>query len=551
MYPIRSGLYPAQSMHQRFLCQRDATMVTWRRICNRLGGAVSDSATSRPPRARSLSRTFHMQHPIIIQGGMGVAVSNWRLARAVSRMGELGVVSGTLLAVILARRLEAGDPGGDMRRALGQFPLPAVAERVLEHYYAPGGKQPGTAFTNVAMPSLQPAPALTELIVAANFVEVFLAKEGHDGKVGINLLEKIQLATLPSLFGAMLAGVDYVLMGAGIPRAIPGVLDRFAEGQPADLKIDVEGALAGNECLSTFSPPAFCGGSAPRLRRPYFLAIISSSTLAMTLARKSNGRVDGFVVEGEPAGGHNAPPRGALQLGPTGEPLYGPRDVPEIAKIQELGLPFWLAGAQARPESLRTALESGAAGIQVGTAFAFCTESGISPDLKAQVLAASQSGDAGVFTDPAASPTGFPFKVARLPGTLSEPEVYAARERLCDLGYLRQPFQKPDGSIGYRCAAEPVRDYVRKGGSELDATGRKCLCNGLVATVGLGQHRAGGEEPPIVTAGREISELPRLMHAGTGDYSAADVIRYLRGERAEGAEQPAQADLIIGAAARV
>ena len=33
--------------------------------------------------------------PRIIQGGMGVAISDWGLAQAVSRTGQLGVVSGT------------------------------------------------------------------------------------------------------------------------------------------------------------------------------------------------------------------------------------------------------------------------------------------------------------------------------------------------------------------------------------------------------------------------------------------------------------------------
>ncbi|MGD8321328.1 MAG: hypothetical protein PVJ02_12765, partial [Gemmatimonadota bacterium] len=35
--------------------------------------------------------------PVIIQGGMGVGISGWRLARAVSSRGQLGVVSGTAL----------------------------------------------------------------------------------------------------------------------------------------------------------------------------------------------------------------------------------------------------------------------------------------------------------------------------------------------------------------------------------------------------------------------------------------------------------------------
>ena len=40
--------------------------------------------------------------PTIIQGGMGAAVSDWRLANAVSSHGQLGVVSGTALDAILA-----------------------------------------------------------------------------------------------------------------------------------------------------------------------------------------------------------------------------------------------------------------------------------------------------------------------------------------------------------------------------------------------------------------------------------------------------------------
>ena len=71
-------------------------------------------------------------------------------------------------------------------------------------------------------------PELRELCVVANFVEVWLAREGHDQPVGINYLEKIQLPHLPSIYGAMLAGVDYVLMGAGIPLKIPGALDALA-----------------------------------------------------------------------------------------------------------------------------------------------------------------------------------------------------------------------------------------------------------------------------------------------------------------------------------
>lgn len=460
---------------------------------------------------------------------MGVAVSNWRLARAVSRLGELGVISGTMLAVILARRLQAGDLEGDMRRALAHFPIPGVAERVIADHYVPGGKPADAPYKLTAMPSVQPGPALTELTVAANFVEVFLAKEGHTGGVGINLLEKMQLATLPSLYGAMLADVDYVLMGAGIPRSIPGALDKLAAGEPVELRIDVNGAVPGEEFVTKLDPTTLWQGTPAKLKRPQFVAIVSSATLALTLAKKSNGRVDGFIVEGDVAGGHNAPPRGPMQLSTVGEPIYGPRDVPDLEKIREIGLPFWLAGAYARPEKLTEALKLGAAGIQVGTAFAFCEESGVEATLKLEAVRASRAGQAKVFTDPSASPTGFPFKVVEMPGTLSQPEVYALRERICDLGGLRQPYRKDDGTLGYRCASEPPEDFLRKGGDPAELAGRKCLCNGLAANVGFGQVRDGVAELPLLTAGNEISDLSRLVPAGQETFRAEDVIRYLRG----------------------
>jgi len=460
---------------------------------------------------------------------MGVAVSGWRLARAVAQAGQLGVVSGTALASVFARQLQLGDPDGHLARAMAHFPLPTVAERVWKKYYIAGGKAADAPFKPTPMPSLNSGTAITELTVLANFAEVFLAKEGPAGRIGINFLEKIQLPTLPSLYGAMLAGVDYVLMGAGIPRSIPGALDRFARGEAAELKLDVTGTAPGDDCLATFDPRTLFAGPAPMLPRPLFLAIISSATLALTLARKSNGRVDGFIVEGATAGGHNAPPRGPMQLSENGEPVYGPRDVPELAKIREIGLPFWLAGAYARPEKITEARGLGAAGVQIGTAFAFCEESGITPALKREVLRLSRVEALRVFTDPLASPTGFPFKVLQLLGTLSDEARYLARQRICDLGYLRETYRKSDGTIGYRCAGEPVEDYVRKGGALADTVGRKCLCNGLMATAGLGQLRPDGTEDPIVTAGDEVIHLARYLPAAGDSYGAADVIQWLLG----------------------
>jgi nitronate monooxygenase len=482
-----------------------------------------------------------MTEPLIIQGGMGVAVSNWRLARAVSREGQLGVVSGTALDSVLARRLQLGDPDGALRRALARFPDPGLADRVLERFFVPGGKPPGTPFRNPALYSLHPSRELLELTVAANFAEVFLAKEGHPGPVGVNYLEKIQLPTLPSLYGALLAGVDYVLMGAGIPRAIPEILDRLARHQPVSLAIQVHGAAPGDDHRTNFDPSEVLAGTLPPLKRPKFLAIVSSEVLAQALARKSSGRVDGFVVEGPTAGGHNAPPRGPLRLSEKGEPLYGPRDRVDPAAMRELGLPFWLAGSYADPAKLREARAQGAAGIQVGTFFAYCEESGLAEGVKQGVLGNLIKGGAEVFTDPKASPTGFPFKVVSLEGTLSELSQYLKRPRICDLGYLRSVFKRKDGSIGYRCPGEPVETYLQKEGKVEETEGRKCICNGLMAAVGLGQdQRNGYRERPLVTSGDDLSRIVSFLKGAKLSYSAADVIRWLLGGSAGApAPQPA------------
>ncbi len=476
---------------------------------------------------------------LIIQGGMGVGVSNWSLAKAVASRGQMGVVSGTGIATVLARRLHQGDPDGNLRRAADAFPFPAVTQRVWNRYFVPDGTTMDIPFKATAMPGKDFSSFLEDLTVLAAFTEVFLAKEGHGGSVGMNLLEKVQTPTLPTLFGAMLAGVDWILMGAGIPRFIPGALDALAAGRAFELKIDVEGAAPGEAFISRFDPVEFVNRSVtagnpasppPPLKRPFFAAIVSSATLAMTLARKSNGRVDGFIVETAIAGGHNAPPRGPLQLTDQGEPIYGPRDVADLKKIAELGLPFYLAGGFATPQQLALAKSVGAAGIQVGTAFAFCQESGISAEIKKKVIQWAAEGGQKVFTDPLASPTGFPFKVLELEDSISQPDIYAQRQRRCDLGYLRRAYRREDGSVGYRCAAEPVEDYLAKGGTVEETVGRKCLCNALFSTIGLGQIDAQGSvEAAIVTAGDEVTEIHRYIPAGKNSYSAADVLRYILG----------------------
>ncbi len=485
-----------------------------------------------------MAAAIALAYPPVIQGGMGVAVSDWVLARAVSLRNQLGVVSGTGIDNVFARRLQDGDIGGHLRRAMDAFPFPDAVEDALAKYFRPGGKADDEPYRGVPMYRQVIDRARERFTVLASFCEVWLAKEGHDGLVGMNLLTKVQMPNLSTLYGAMLAGVDYVLMGAGIPTNIPGALDRMAAGEPASLKLDVEGADRGEIHELTFDP-----GDHPAphpLKRPRFLAIVSSHTLAMMLARKANGHVDGFVVEMPVAGGHNAPPRGGGTRNERGEPVYGERDEVDLEKIRELGRPFWLAGGHGSPEGYREAREAGAQGVQVGTLFAYSNESGFREDLKRDIRRQAQTGELDVRTDPVASPTGFPFKVVQKENTVSQLPVYQERERVCDLGYLRTAYKRDDGRLAYRCPAEPVSTFAKKGGDVAETEGRKCLCNALFAAIGQGQLRKDGRtELPLITSGDHIHAIRHLAGEDGAGYPAADVIDYLLGShdpREEGAE---------------
>lgn len=542
--------------------------------------------------ALKMAQTMEGRHtPKIIQGGMGVQVSSWKLAREVARAGELGVISGTAMDVVVLRWLQDGDPGNLYRNALKHFPDQGMAQRFIDKYYVEGGKAADKPYKPLAMWTLDSPQELREACVLGNFCEVWLAKheddgslvqtpQGTEGLVGINCLTKIQLPTIESLYGAMAANVDYVIMGAGIPMEVPGILDKLAKNEDCKLVIDVDGSEDTDTPVhyAHFSPKGFWEKSGKAelaskdWKRPNFLPIVSSVMLAQAMLKRATGSgptkgIQGFVIEMPTAGGHNAPPRGfrydaekkshSLSLNERGEPIYGPKDEVDLVKFKSAvkELPFYLAGYYARPEKLQEVLAIGGTGIQVGTSFAFAKESGLKQDVKQEVLRQVQAGDLSVFTDPVASPTGFPFKVLELEDSLSVKDKYDSRPRVCNLGYLRTPFVDAKGKVGYRCASEPVDDWVKKGGAVEATVGRKCLCNGLMANAGLPQvspFKAKGSEDKyveeiLITAGDDINQSRRYMKEGVYEYSAKTVVDYLLGRFKE--EYSAEKKLYKDAAA--
>lgn len=458
------------------------------------------------------------------QAGMGVGVSKWPMANIVAKLGQIGTVSGTMLDGTLVYELQMGDLDGNIRRALSHFPFPRIKELVLSKFYVEGGIDKNKIMKRVQKFSVNPPETLIATTICANFVYVWLANEGHDNPVSINYLDKVPMPHIYALTGAILAGVGEITIGAGIPINIPQLIDSICNWGIATYPIEVIGYNKKNwKYTMSLDLNEFLGPKPYELKRPGFIPIISSYSMANILVTKCPvGSIQGFAIEivnekGEPvAGGHNARPKR--------NGVYGEMDIIDFKKIAEFGIPFWLGGGVCSPEAYRKAIELGASGVQIGTAFALCDDSGMNKQSSADTRRLGFLGELVVKTDMIASPTGYPFKVAMLPGTLSDIEVYNQRTRICNIGGLIVPYEREDGEIRYRCSAEPDDDYELKGGDISKIAGVVCLCNCLAQNANVNPSK---DEPIIVTLGDNVDFLKYLMADENSTYHAIDVIEYI------------------------
>ncbi len=457
---------------------------------------------------------------------MGIAVSSWQLAKEVSIAGELGVISGTAIDSVVARRLQDGDLTGDIRRAMAAYPHQETITEIMNRFFIEGGREAGKPYLDVPKLSIKGNLFSNKLLAVASFVEVWLAKEGHNGLIGMNILEKIQLAIPAQLYGAMLADVDYILIGAGIPAQVPHLLNEISQGYKVAMKVDV--ADTKEKHYLHFDPRTLGLDNFP-IKRPLFLAIVTSHALVAYLNKDEETKPDGYVIEYHVAGGHNAPPRAKNHVNDEGEAIYNELDIPNLEKIHASGSPFWLAGGYATPEKVKEAISCGAQGVQVGSLFALANESGFTKENRSSILTSLADPTMRVMTDASASPTGFPFKVIQNNQTLSNDNLYKERTRICDLGYLRTMFQREKGGIGYRCPAEPLDNYEFKNGEVEHAQGSKCLCNALMADIGLGQIRPDGRtEISLLTFGSDL-DGPRALRALHPDgWNAVQALNFLK-----------------------
>ena len=302
--------------------------------------------------------------------------------------------------------------------------------------------------------------------MAANFVEVFLAKEGHDGVVGINYLRKIELP-LPFALLRRDAGRRRLRPGGGGQPLRPP-----RPGAPARRRTRTSPGRSGSrgprsadgDRAVAVSPRSLVPAATAPLAAPAVLAIVASVDLATGLAGDppSPGRTASSSRARAPAATtRRRADRGGSSRGPAA--VYDDRDArghPRHRRPRPAGLARRLL--RQRPRVCAGASPYGAVGVQVGTAFALCQESGFDADLKQP--GARRRWRAGDVSR--AQPTGGSRRPGSRSGswswtaTLSDPQVEADRQRVCDLGVLRSPYRNADGRVDYRCPAEPV-DHLR------------------------------------------------------------------------------------------
>ena len=235
-------------------------------------------------------------------------------------------------------------------------------------------------------------------------------------------MRKVERPLPWALYGAMLAGAAYVLVGAGSPDEIPAMIEKLSRHEPTAMSFKVYGSRSDSgNFYATVRPEALLGGAAPAMETPKFLAIVSSFGLADALAGNPATRPYGFVVESSEAGGHSAAPA-KMRFDAAGQPLlvYTEQDQADIGAIAGIGLPSgWRLLRQSCAPARSQAL--GASGVQSAPCSPFqASRARPRPDKVMKLLAAASLKSPTPWFRPQDSlqrpRSGHYFRPGRLPG---------------------------------------------------------------------------------------------------------------------------------------
>lgn len=333
----------------------------------------------------------------IIQGGMGVGVSLHPLASAVAREGGLGIVSSACLDRLVSKRT---------------------------------GKKYNT--------------------YEAVYEEVSLAR-ATGGFAGINIMGALVRDYNDSVKGALDAGADAIISGAGLPLTLPAI-----------------------------QPP----------KDTALIPIVSSARALELICKKWERlgyRPDAVVLEGPLAGGHLGFKIDHVDLESNKlENLLPP--VKDMARKYG-DFPVIVAGGIYTHDDIVKFLDMGADGVQMGTRFLATEESSASGEYKQAVINAEKE-DIIVTHDPG-SPCGMPFRVIKQ-SAMYVSALKRLRPPKCDKGYVLVKDKEGKFAI---CPAKESNDHCF------------CICNGLLSSAGYNRDK----EEPLYTVGTNASRIDRLV----------------------------------------
>lgn len=288
----------------------------------------------------------------------------------------------------------------------------------------------------------------------AAYEEVSLSKAGG-GFAGINIMVALVRDYEDSVRGAIDAGADVIISGAGLPLNLPAI-----------------------------QPP---GDTA-------LIPIVSSARALELICRKWERlgyRPDAVVLEGPLAGGHLGFKIDQIDTESNRlENLLPP--VKDMA-MKYGDFPVVVAGGIYTHTDILKFVKMGADGVQMGTRFLATEESSASAEYKQAVVNVREEDI--IVADKPGSPCGLPFRVIKQ-SPMYVSTLKRLREPKCDNGYVL--LKDAEGKFTRCPAKESNENYF-------------CICNGLLSSAGYNSDK----EEPLYTVGTNAYRIDKIIKVRT------------------------------------
>jgi nitronate monooxygenase len=288
----------------------------------------------------------------------------------------------------------------------------------------------------------------------AAYEEISLSRV-KGGFVGINIMMALVRDYSDSVKGALDAGADAIISGAGLPLGLPAI-----------------------------QPP----------KDTALVPIVSSARALDIICKKWEKlgyRPDAVVLEGPLAGGHLGFRIDQVDLDANRLENLLPPVKDRAMKCGDD--PVIVAGGIYSHDDINKFMGMGADGVQMGTRFLATEESSATEAYKQAVIGAKEV-DIVVAHRPG-SPCGLPFRVIKQ-SPMYQSSLEARRTPKCDKGYVL--LKDAEGNFTICPAKEDNKNYF-------------CICNGLLSSSGYNSDK----EEPLYTVGTNAARVDRIVSVQT------------------------------------